>query len=935
MMDITQELPKQYDSAVVEKKWYDHCDRNGLFIGDAARTDPAFTIVIPPPNVTGALHLGHALNNTIQDVLIRWKRMQGYNTLWVPGTDHAGIATQAVVEKRLFEEEGLTRHDIGSGELVRRIWKWKDEYEARILGQLRMMGASCDWSRTRFTLDTVCSEAVRHTFYHFFKKGLIYRGKRLVNWDTHLQTAVADDEISYETIQSYLWYFRYPLSDGSGHLVIATTRPETMLGDTALAVHPDDERYRHLISKKVKLPFVDREIPIIADEELVDPAFGTGCVKVTPAHDPNDYATGLRHHLEMINILTPDGFIKVNGAAFKGQSRYEARKNIVEALERLDLVEKIEPYETQVGHSDRSKTPIEPYLSDQWFIKMGDLAESVIRTIREGRVQFFPERYAKSCIDWLSEKRDWCISRQLWWGHRIPIWYCHAPNEDEIKRAFAGRDDVAWSRLSEDGAWLISSLNDLPEDAVSNLYPLKQDPDVLDTWFSSALWPLSTLGWPQETPDRLRYYPTSVLVTSRDIISLWVARMILMGLENVGEVPFKQVYIHTKILDGEGRSMSKSLGNGVDPLDIIEKYGADALRFTMAALCTDNQDARLPVKLELLSDGRKINTSERFELGRNFCNKIWNATRFLLLSISPSFQIFDVPQSHQMTLDDKAILARLNRLIVQINDALSQYRFSETTQHLYDFFWHHFCDRYIEAAKPFLYGDNDEAKSRTAWIALRVLTDFIKLLQPFMPFITEEIWYRLKCANLNMSDASETVMMSAWPTTQDAWSDDEALESVERKYDLIRVGRNLRTEYKIAPSREIRFHVHPASAVDAAFIRSEINDIRRFLKASELIMDESLEAKLALPSGIALAGVIYMEFEDAFDSRKELARLENILQKLQKDLDLVGKKLSNTSFLQKAPDAIVEKERDKERSIRDEIQKVQDNIKLIPLKKSS
>ena len=665
----SQELPKHFNPGEAEPRWFSFWERNGYFAARPGSAEQHYSIVIPPPNVTGALHLGHALNNTIQDILVRWRRMQGFDTLWMPGTDHAGIATQAVVEKRLFEEENKTRHDIGREALVKRIWDWKDEYEDRIIGQLRKIGSSCDWSRTRFTLDDVCAKAVRHTFFGLFKKGLIYRGKRLVNWDTYLQTAVADDEIFHETVQGNLWHFKYPLADGSGEMVIATTRPETMLGDTAVAVHPEDERYKDFIGKTVMLPIVNREIPVIEDEVLVDPKFGTGCVKVTPAHDPNDYDTGLRHDLEMINILTPDGMINENGGAFAGQDRYEAREGVVAELERLGLMEKIEEHENQVGHSDRSKTPIEPYLSDQWFVKMEDLAESAMEAVRDGRVKFTPERYSKSYLDWLGEKRDWCISRQLWWGHRIPVWHCATCAEEDLQAAFEGREDIVWQE-AESGGWLLCALEDILSDALGSEHEITQDPDVLDTWFSSALWPHSTLGWPNETDELKTYYPTSVLVTSRDIITLWVARMVITGLENIGEIPFHDVYIHPKILDGEGQTMSKTRGNGVDPLDIIEKYGADALRFGMAWMSTENQDARLPVQPEMLPDGRTINTSERFELGRNFTNKLWNAARFALMNLEGAAESVDTQlENAELKFEDRWILSRLTNVVESLRSS--------------------------------------------------------------------------------------------------------------------------------------------------------------------------------------------------------------------------------------------------------------------------
>ena len=657
-------LPKAYDPHAAQTRWYKEWLNRGYFHADPASDKPAYCIVIPPPNVTGALHLGHALNNTLQDILIRWKRMQGYSALWMPGTDHAGIATQAVVERRIFTEEKKSRHDLGRDVLVRRIWQWKDEYEARILNQLRLMGCSCDWSRTRFTLDEVCSLAVRRTFFNLFKAGKIFRGKRLVNWDTHLRTAVADDEIYYEDVKGNLWTIRYPVTGSTTGeaLHVSTTRPETLLGDTAVAVHPDDPRYKHLIGKTVDLPLTGRTIPVIGEAVLVDPKFGTGCVKVTPAHDPNDYQTGLRHNLPMINLLNPDGTYNENAGAYAGLDRTVVRKRVLADLEAQGLLEKTEPYATRLNYSDRSKTPIEPFLSDQWFVRMGEdadgkpgFAQLAMDAVTSGKVKINPERYAKSYLDWLGEKRDWCISRQLWWGHRIPIWYCDSCTEDQLKHAFAGRSDVVWVQ-AEHGGWLIGAEHDLQGHELGAGHLLTQDPDVLDTWFSSALWPHSTLGWPEQTPELAKYYPTSVLSTARDIITLWVARMVIFGQFNCGDIPFRDVFIHPVIQDGDGKRMSKSAGNGIDPVDIIDTYGADALRFTLAASATETQDLRMPVEPVKNSDGlyavrpapgepiewveqgiwkkapkeQRINTSDRFELGRTFPNKIWNAARLVL-----------------------------------------------------------------------------------------------------------------------------------------------------------------------------------------------------------------------------------------------------------------------------------------------------------------
>ncbi len=807
---MATELPPQYDPQQAQEHWLRFWEQNGYF---HSRPDPSrkpYTIVIPPPNVTGALHMGHALNNTLQDVLIRWRRMQGYNALWMPGTDHAGIATQSMVEKRLREEEGKTRRDLGREEMVRRIWQWKDQYEKRILGQLRELGCSCDWERTRFTLDPICARAVRVTFFKMFRDGLIFRGKRLVNWDAQLQTSVADDETYVEEVKSGFWTFKYPVKDLVGQYIrFSTTRPETMLGDTAVCVHPSDERYKHLVGKMVTIPLVNRDIPIIADGLLADPSLGTGAVKVTPAHDPNDWACGQRNRLPMINILNPDGTINENGGKYAGMDRYKAREAVVADMEALGLFEGKEDRDIPLKYSDRSKTPIEPYLSDQWFVKMGDredrpgLAQLAIDAVRDGRVRFFPERYSSSYLDWLAEKRDWCVSRQLWWGHRIPIWYVRCP-EAELKRAFAGRNDVTWRLDEENGQWLICAEEDLPAEALGPKYPLEQDPDVLDTWFSSALWPHSTLGWPEQTPELAYYYPTNALVTNRDIITLWVARMVLTGLYNIGKVPFHHVVIHPKILDGFGQTMSKMKGNGIDPLDIIERYGTDALRFVMVHQATENQDSRLPVsnvcphcgklipqKQEHLGlRTRRMNcpeckkpfrpggpwptpdpelptakqASERFDLGRNFANKLWNAARFLLMNLEgyrpKAIQLESLP------IEDRWILSRLTTITEEVTKQLEGYHFSDAARTIYDFTWSEFCDWYVEMSKGRL--RDAGSRSLAQRVLVGVLDGILRLVHPIMPFVTESIWHAMSEAAFERGlpvpePAAESAAVAPWP----------------------------------------------------------------------------------------------------------------------------------------------------------------------------
>lgn len=898
-------METRYNPSAVENHWHEQWARTEAFAPQGQ--GKPFTIVIPPPNVTGALHLGHALNNTIQDVLVRYRRKTGRKTLWVPGTDHAGIATQAVVERRLFENEGKSRHDLGRDALVQKIWDWKEEYEARITGQLKKLGSSCDWNRQRFTLDDTCARAVRHTFFNLFHKGLIYRGKRLVNWDPHLQTAVADDEIFYETVQGHMWYFQYPLSDGSASLPVATTRPETILGDTAVAVHPDDERYKQFIGKTVKVPFVNRDIPVIADGLLVDPEFGTGVVKVTPAHDPNDYQTGLRHQLEMINILTDDAKINENGGPFAGQDRLKAREGVVEGLEKLGLLDKTEDHEHQVGHSDRSKTAIEPYLSDQWFVDMSDLAERAMEAVRSGEVNIYPERYAKSYLDWLGEKRDWCISRQLWWGHQIPIWHCATCSEDELQQAFGSREDISFRNVED--TWLICAQEeDLPSDLLPG-HELVRDPDVLDTWFSSALWPHSTLGWPEKNELLDTHYPTDVLVTSRDIITLWVARMVVFGQENMGKVPFSQVYIHTKILDGQGRTMSKSLGNGVDPLDIIEKYGTDALRFVMTNLCTDNQDARLPVKEEKLEDGRTINTSERFELGRNFANKLWNACRF----VEPHMTILGNKQRHKSeclnpalyALEDKWILSRVNTVIDRATKDLELFHFADLAKSLYSFIWDDLCSRYLEIKKPVITADEDSPEKRNAVAVFSmVLHKVLNILHPLMPFITEEL-------NSLLFPDAEDLITAPWPETDQSMIQSEIESDFQRIFSIVEGVRSLRGRYSLSPSRELPVFLNMDSENALQSVRDNESLITSLGGISSLEPGSNMERPSFSASVIIEGGEMFIPLEGILDKDAETARLRKELEKAEKFVQSLEKKLSNERFVQNAPKNVIEAEENK------------------------
>jgi valyl-tRNA synthetase len=963
---MTSELAKQYDPQEAQKRWLTFWDEQGYF---HSRPDPArkpYCIVIPPPNVTGALHMGHALNETIQDVLIRWRRMQGFNALWMPGTDHAGIATQAVVERRLREEEGKTRHDLGREELVRRIWLWKDQYEARILRQLRELGCSCDWSRTRFTLDEICARAVRVTFFKMFRDGLIYRGLRLVNWDTHLQTAVADDEIFHETVQGGFWTFRYRVKGTSEFIRFSTTRPETMLGDTAVAVHPNDERYRHLIGKLVTIPLVNRDIPIIADGQLVDPDKGTGAVKVTPAHDPNDYACGLRHKLPMINILNANGTINENGGPYAGLDRYQAREKVTEGMEKLGLFEGREDREIELAHSDRSKTPIEPYLSEQWFVQMGGLAQQAIDAVNDGRVRFFPARYARTYLDWLGEKRDWCISRQLWWGHRIPIWYVSCP-ESELQRAFGKRDDVAWRADEDNGRWLICSLVDLPADALGPKYRLEQDADVLDTWFSSALWPHSTMGWPEHTPELAYYYPTSVLVTNRDIITLWVARMVMTGLYNVGKVPFHHVYIHPKVLDGFGVGMSKSKGNGIDPLDIVDRYGADALRFGVVQVATETQDCRMPVANVCPSCGelvavkqehmymrtRKLScpnckkpfrpggpwpaddpelptarqASERFELGRNFANKLWNAARFLLLNLEgyePAALRFE-----ELPLEDRWILSRLSTITAQVTDHLENYRFSEVARSIYDFTWSEFCDWYVEMSKGRLKDAQGRAVAQRVLVG--VLDAILRLAQPIMPFVAESIWQALAGPAFERGlpspePSAQSIVIASWPAFPQAWQDPAMEHRISLMQELVRAVREVRNRYTLDPRSSLEVFVS-CSEKAAEDFRLLTPFIAMLAGVGRLESGPSVARPPQSASHVHPEFSAYVSLKGLIDVAAEVKRLEKQIAEKRRFQQANQAKLDNPSFVGKAPPEVVQQQRELMVDLRKQIATMEENLR--------
>ena len=960
-------MAKAYDPKEAQAKWLAYWDELAVGHAEADAARKPFSIVIPPPNVTGALHLGHALNNTLQDVLIRWRRMQGYNAEWIPGTDHAGIATQSVVEKRIFQEEKKTRRDLGREELVSRIWTWKEQYEKRILGQLRELGASADWQRTRFTLDPICAKAVRETFFRMFRDGYIYRGKRLVNWDTQLQTSVADDETYTEDTKGGFWTFKYPVQGMPDTFIrFSTTRPETMLGDTAVCVHPSDERYKELVGKSVTLPLSGRDIPIIADALLADPELGTGCVKVTPAHDPNDYACWVRNpQIGIINILNPDGTISEQCGRFAGLERSKAREAVVAAMEELGFFEGKEDRVIPLKFSDRSKTAIEPLLSDQWFVKMSDrtdgkpgLAQMAMDAVTDGRVKFTPERYASSYLDWLGEKRDWCVSRQLWWGHQIPVWNKVFADEQtlaaEATRWTATAGDFTDATIQAQADSLTLGVCVRSDDApiVKELEAagFVREEDVLDTWFSSALWPHSTFGWPKQTAELKHFYPTSVLCTSRDIITLWVARMVMTGLYNMGEVPFRQVYIHPKIMDGFGEGMSKSKGNGVDPLDIIELYGADALRFGVTALATETQDSRMPVvnicphcgagvpvkqehmymrtkKLACptckkafrpggpwLAEDPELPTakqgSDRFEMGRNFANKLWNATRFILMNLEGYSPATLSPAT--LPIEDRWILSRLATTANAITASLEGFKFSEVTKLLYDFAWTEFCDWYIEMAKGRM--RDPAGKAGVQQVLAGVLDAIVKLAQPVMPFLAESLWQSLNEAAPvrgfpEPTAAGPTVTKAPWPELPASWQDVGMETRIARMQELVRIVRDVRNRYMVDGKTALNVSVRSNADVAADF-----EALRPFITllagVGEFHTGPAVTKPKQSASQVTADFECYVSLEGLIDPVAEVKRLEKQLADKVKSLESTEKKLGNADFVARAPANVITEQRE-------------------------
>lgn len=919
---MSGEISRTYEPASIEAEAYRVWLEERCFAADPAAPGEPYCIVIPPPNVTGALHLGHAINSTLQDILTRTHRMRGFNTLWVPGIDHAGIATQAVVEKQLKEKENKTRHNVGREGLVERIWQWKQQFGDRILEQLKRLGCSCDWDRTRFTLDEQCARAVRETFFKLFKDGLIYRGKRLVNWDVHLQTSISDDEIYHETVKTSLWHVKYPIVDTDKFMTVATTRPETMLGDTAVAVHSEDSRWNWAIGKFVELPLTGRKIPIIADDILVDPKVGSGVVKVTPAHDPNDYAVWQRQQgkIEIVNILNPDGTINQNGGKYAGMKREVARKKVVEDLTALGLLAKDEPYETSVGHSDRSKTPVEPYLSDQWFVKMAPLAEPALQVVREGIIKFFPERHAQQYLSWLGEKRDWPISRQLWWGHRIPVWTREEfPSEDGYEEPDEDTHRARHIGLSIDGVDLpvqraIEGVKEYSFVAVPPGNPdierkltnlgYQQDPDVLDTWFSSALWPHSTLGWPGDTPDLRKWYPTSVLATGRDIITLWVARMVMTGLYNMKNVPFHHVYIHTTILDGKGERMSKSKGNGVDPVDVIDTHGADALRFTLTLMATETQDVRMPVK----KDAQGRNTSDKFDIGRNFSNKIWQVANFFVIQNLANIPPEPVDES-KWSLADRWIVSRFNRTIGEADAALASYRFDQYAKACYDFVWDDFCAWHVEASKPAL---KDPARAaQTANVLAAVLDGALRLMHPTIPFITETIWWRLNEVRPQRGlpgkiecPFSKRLILAKWPIFNASAIDEKSELEFSRVRETSTASRNLNNQYNSETKTQIEFQLLPA----AGTTMESIAFIQLFTGSTITPIQQMVGIPAGSSTMITPSGQLF--FHALVDPSVERDRVAKRKDELNRQIQTLKGRLGNEAYISKAPAHLVQQTKD-------------------------
>ncbi len=874
------ELPKVYEPQEAEARIYEKWEKAGCFRGQRDPKKKPFTIVMPPPNVTGQLHMGHAMDCALQDILIRFKRMEGYAALWVPGIDHAGIATQIKVEEELRTKEGLTRYDLGREKFLERVWDWKQRFGDRIVKQQKKMGISCDWDRARFTMDEGCSKAVRETFCNLYEKGLIYKGSRIINWCPHCVTALSDAEVEYQDKPGHLWHMRYPLADGSGYLVVATTRPETMMGDTGVAVNPNDDRYKHLVGKKCILPLMDREIPIVADD-YVEMDFGTGCVKMTPAHDPNDFEVGLRHNLETIRVLDDNGKVNENGGKYQGMDRYEARKAVVADLEALGLMEKIEDYSHNVGTCYRCHNDVEPIISAQWFVKMDPLAKEALRVVYDGETRFVPDRFAKTYTNWMENVHDWCISRQLWWGHQIPVWYCDDCGHMTVSRTDATECEKCRSKH------------------------IHRDPDVLDTWFSSALWPFSTLGWPDKTADLDYFYPTDVLVTGYDIIFFWVARMIFSACEQTKQPPFHTVFIHGLVRDDKGRKMSKSLGNGIDPLEIADKYGADALRFNLVTGNSPGNDMRF--------------YTERCEAMRNFANKIWNASRFLKMNLT----IDHCALPEKLELEDKWILSKLNRCIPEVTENMDKYELGVAAQKIYDFIWDDYCDWYIELTKTRLQGEDEDSKVRAQQVLCYVLTQMLKMLHPFMPFITEEIWQALPHEE---GCQAQFLMLDHWPQASEKLNFPAEEQAMEQIMDAIRAVRTRRSEMNVPPSKK----AHLTVATDEGHVFAlGVPFLKKMAYASDVTIvpaDRAPEAA-GMVCVVTHVAQMFIPLGELVDLEKEKARVEKELKKNSAELDKLNAKLANPGFVNKAPAHVVEAERERSVKLSELVSKLTEQLK--------
>jgi len=874
-----KELPKAYDFRGVEEKWYRFWEERGYFVAKLAKDRPRFSMVIPPPNVTGKLHVGHALNTTLQDIMARYKRMDGYDTLWLPGTDHAGIATQNVVERQLARE-GLSRHDLGREKFLERVWKWKEEYGGAIIEQLKRLGCSCDWTRLRFTMDEGLSRAVREVFVRLWEEGLIYRGDYIINWCPRCHTALADIEVEHEPTAGHLWYIRYPLLNGSGFIVVATTRPETMLGDTAVAVNPEDERYRSLIGQKIKLPLIGREIPIIADRE-VDPEFGTGAVKVTPAHDFADFEIARRHGLPLVKIMDENARLTEEAGPYAGLDRFQARKKVVEDLKEQGLLEKVEDYEVVLGRCYRCGEVVEPLLSKQWFVRMKPLAQPAMAAVERGFTRLVPENWKNLYYDWMYNIRDWCISRQIWWGHRLPAWTCKECGEITVSK----EDPEVCAHCGSSR--------------------IVQEEDVLDTWFSSALWPFSTLGWPEDTEELRLYYPTSLLVTSFDILFFWVARMLMMGIHFMGAVPFRDVYIHALVRDEKGQKMSKSRGNVIDPLVMIERYGADALRFTLAALAAQGRDIKL--------------AESRIEGFRHFVNKIWNAARFVLLNLK-DFEKRDL-SPEELPKEARWILSRLSRTVRRVRAALDSYEFDQAALAIYHFFWHEFCDWFVEMSKRFL---NREGEERVLIqnVLLVGLETSLRLLHPFMPFVTEEIWQAIP-------HEGESIMIAPYPQPRPDFEDEALEREIKRVQEAIVAIRAIRADYNLHPTAQLRVIVRTERPEARKLFEEFSETIKLLARVSEMEFQSGGERPRGAASSVLAEAEIFVPLEGLVDVAAELKKLAREEEKTLKELKKVKGRLENEKFLQKAPPEVVEKEKTRARELEEKLHRIRENVKRL------